>query len=281
MFLGVATGVEITPLRVVCGFLMIPLWQVGWAFPLNNPIWSTSLELLLNILHASAFARISRQVLLLAVGVSVLATIPLLDHGHGLEGGPAGGQFGFALLRGLITYPLGVVLWRTWRDQPPFRVPAWATVLAMPTLLSASAAFQASAIADYFFVLAVCPVLIAGGLQITSRWGSLLGAISFPLYAIHDPLIRLALNLDLPAWIGGLTALVLVVAYVQISSAVAARRANRRSDVSNANHMAQALDPVERTYRFGLPTLRFGAVFKAIEVSRPVPLSLSGPTTGW
>lgn len=218
MALGLASGVEVTPFQTVLGFLMIPLFQLGWAFPLDGAIWSTSLELVLNVVHAGALAKVSNRALLFAVAASALATIPLLEPGHGLEGGPAGGAFGFAFLRGMIAYPFGIVLWRVWRDKPPLRIPALATLLALPLLLVVSALGHAPASADYLFVLLACPILIAGGLQTAPRWGPFLGAISFPLYAVHGPLLQIAADFHLPPWVGGAAALILVCAYVQLNA---------------------------------------------------------------
>lgn len=212
--LGLAVNLHLSFLEIGLGFLMVPLFTAGLAFPLNPVAWSTALEIVLNTMHPRAFAFVRSRALVLAVIASALATVPYLAPGHGLEGGPSGGQFGFALLRGLISYPIGILLWRHWRDIPPFMVPRSFTVLFMPVAFLASVfATIPLVFLDYLFVIAICPVIIAGGLRTNPKYGAILGAMSFPLYAIHYPLILICIKAGAPPWLGGLIALVLATGF--------------------------------------------------------------------
>ncbi|MGX7894993.1 acyltransferase family protein [Tsuneonella sp. HG222] len=236
-----------SPLIVMMGLLLLPLFQTGYAFPLNSPAWSVALELVLNVLHAAVFHRVSNRALAIAVVTGAVATLPFLAAGHGLEGGPSNGAFGFALLRGLISYPLGIILWRVWRDRPPLRIPAAITVAAMPALYLLSVFEPSAAVFDYAFVLLVCPLLIAGGLTLATRWGWFLGAVSFPLYAVHYPLIHWASERGMSPWSGALAAILAVAGGVGLSMLAARRRVDPRDPERSARLVAEeGLEPPTR-----------------------------------
>lgn len=99
----------------------------------------------------------------------------------------------------LVSYGIGILLWRKWRDAPSIRVSGAFTLLIMPAFFGINALIAGNSWqADLLFVLLVCPLLIAGGLRIERVHPVLLwfGAISFPLYAVHVPAMRLVAWLD-------------------------------------------------------------------------------------
>ena len=62
---------------------------------------------------------------------------------------------------------------------------------------------------DLVFVLAVCPLMIAGGLRL-QRFGKVagwLGQVSFPLFALQMPILQGLRQLGAPYWLGGFVAL--------------------------------------------------------------------------
>lgn len=218
--IGIVVATERAPIAVVLGIAMIPMFQWGWAFPYNGPVWSTSLELLLNAVHALALRRVSNRALILCVIAATISTIPYAWIGHTLSGGALSSQLGFAFLRGLISYPLGILLWRFWQDRPPIRIPPILTLTAMPAFVIMTQPIASSHVyLDYLFVLLICPLLIAGGLQMAPRWGTYLGAMSFPLYAFHIPMLHLAQRLDAPLELGALAAMILAAAYTTATEA--------------------------------------------------------------
>ncbi len=198
IFLGTLLGVMLLPPvtlgQFILGALMIPLLSPGmFAFPLNSPSWSASLEIVLNAFHALVFRHVSNGPLLVAVLFSAAITLFALPSGHGVDRGPWGGELVWGIFRGLISYPLGIILWRTWKDKPPLLLPAWLTFAILPVFVIASSPWAAGyPWADLVFIIIVCPLLIAGGLNTAPRWGAFMGAISFPLYAIHDPIMEWA-----------------------------------------------------------------------------------------
>lgn len=217
MALGTLIGIAVASGRpiagVICGLLLIPMAGFGPSFPFNNPAWSTSVELQLNAIHAFVLKGTSNRTLVALITVSAIAAIPMSPPGHDLDGGAWHGQIGFAFIRGMISYPLGVLLWRIWQDVPPLKIPAPVVYSAMPLLMLASTAAPVNLMLDYLFILIICPLLIAGGLQLKPRWGEFAGASSFPLYAFHNPLLIWAEKLNLPTFAGALSAIALAISY--------------------------------------------------------------------
>lgn len=178
--------------------LSIPLaWRAGDAFALNGPQWSLFVELVWNVIHIALLRRLSSRVLLamsLTFGVAVTLGHPWLnaatlgtDYDDELIG----------LLRAGFAYPLGVVIGRQqarWRAMPP--IAGWIA----PTLLVATIAAPAvidteGAFVDMIVRILFVAVLIAGVrshlTENAARTMTWLGAISFPLYAVHGPIINL------------------------------------------------------------------------------------------
>lgn len=175
----------------LANLFLIPTPNHGELFPINPPSWSILFELLANVVHALVLYRLSnRQLwLLLAALVPTLALLAsqfsmnMIHEGHVMFNG---------MVRVLCPYVIGILLYRTWRDKPPVRVPAYVTWLAMPAFfIGGSLAWGTHWIPDVLFVVVLCPLLIAGGLQhgAGSRIASFAGALSFPLYAIHGPVL--------------------------------------------------------------------------------------------
>lgn len=195
--------------------LLIPLMIQGIAaFPLNPPAWSASIEYILNIIHGTIIYKISNRPIILLIILLSIFSLVFFPPGNGVDRGVWGGEFLWAISRGLISYPLGIVLWRVWKDKPAVSMPSEITFFAMPILMLASAPVaKGYHILDLAFILAFCPILLAGGLSVAPNWGRFLGAISFPLYAIHVPLIKWAGDDLIPRVLAGAFAVLLCCIY--------------------------------------------------------------------
>ena len=183
---------------VILSLLLLPTLHAGWfIFPVNGPAWSIFFELVANAVHG-VIAKLSTPVL---AGI-VLACVPVLMVAGTIEGrldvGSRTANFHFGFARVLFAYLFGVILYRIWKDRPPIAPPPLATFALMPVLFLASWAFALESWAwDLAFVAIGCPLLIAGGLRQSVAWGSLAGTISFPLYAIHMPLLEMTASAGL------------------------------------------------------------------------------------
>ncbi|MGN6376164.1 MAG: acyltransferase family protein [Sphingomonas sp.] len=165
----------------------------GWTFPVDGPAWSLSLEVLINLLFAVLHRRLSDRVLagLTLVSLTVLVTMVVakgtINQGWSWATLPVGlARVGFA-------FPLGVLMYRH-RERIPMslgRVPAWVPLAALALLLLAPERVPI----DIAFLLVGAPLLIATGFRMSSgRLAPLcrrLGDISYPLYAVHAPLVLL------------------------------------------------------------------------------------------
>jgi len=176
----------------IANLLLLPTPTPDDIYLLNPPAWSILFELIANGVHAAILWRLSNRQLvgLLAVLVPLLTwfafayTMHMVTPDH---------LFTRGMVRLLCPYVIGVLLYRCWRDEPPLRVPPAVSWALLPAFFIGGNWLWGSVwLPDLLFVLVLCPLAIAGGLTMpASRLGSWLGAISFPLYAIHGPLLML------------------------------------------------------------------------------------------
>lgn len=187
---------------------LIPAPLNNELFPLNGPAWSIFYELLANVIHAALLWRLSDRVLVTLVAV-LLMLLGIFARAKGdIDFGALAPAMEFTLVRSLAAYTIGILLWRNWRDMPSIKVPSALPFIALPLLMLAPFAAFGWAY-DLVFIVIACPLLIAGGLRLESaaRWAAWSGAVSFPLYAIHAPILHAA---DL-ARIGALPAVILAL----------------------------------------------------------------------
>lgn len=168
-------------------------------FPLNGPQWSLLVELIINLAHASGLARLPRLALLAISGACALLILRAamrygtLDLGWqqiGIWVGPV--RAGFA-------YLLGIVMARTlvakisaapWLWLAPLvLLPAmmWAMVLFPPV----PSLFSDWAVMTIGFPLLLLLALRSGAPGFAVPLLDWLGRLSFPLYAVHLPLLSL------------------------------------------------------------------------------------------
>lgn len=228
MVVGAVLGIPLLAARVDDPWLFAPIFLANLAllpfpfddelFPLNVPAWSIFYELFANYVHGTLVWRWRRRALVAAiVAAALLVGFAAAAHGT-LDLGARPGTFFPGFVRALLTYLIGVALWRWWRDRPAWSIPAPVAFAAMPLIVVASAALgSASWLFDLAFVMIACPLLIAGGLQLSrpSRLAALSGALSFPLYAVHYPVLLLGKSFHLGA-VGS------ALATIGIAAAVAA-----------------------------------------------------------
>lgn len=166
------------------------------AYVLNNVQWSLFFEIFVNLLHA-AFARLLTTPVLAAVAALSGAALVATDVYFGSLGvGWSRDNFWGGFPRVIFSFALGLLLYRAHEAGRLAPVPlAWlVTPLALLLLLAAPPIRQ---LPDSVFVIGFFPVLVALGAVATApawarRLALLSGAISYPLYAIHIPLLEIA-----------------------------------------------------------------------------------------
>lgn len=226
MFPSVAdTPVGTVLLVALLGCLMIPLlpsWDIrGWheINPLNGAVWSLMWEYFANLLYALFVRRFSKIVLGVFVGLSALLTIDvaldfdvwgLLEARSWARYTVIGGfglspdQLYVGLSRLLYPFFMGLLLSRIGK-KISVRGGFWwcsliiAAVLSFPCV-GGEGTEWANGLYCAVVILAVFPVvvLVGAGSRISGAkslaWCKWLGAISYPLYITHYPLIYVQMN---------------------------------------------------------------------------------------
>lgn len=179
---------------------MVPALNVASApYLLNTPLWSIVYELVANAAHGLGLARMGKGALVLVAAACALG----LGWAISVAGFPRGGfpeYHWLVLLRVGLAYVLGVLVWRLWGDAPPVRVPFALSFAVLPAYVLAVYLWPWD-FAPLVFILLLSPLMLFGGMR--ARFDSMsaqeaarvLGAASFPLYAVHYPAIQL-LQLD-------------------------------------------------------------------------------------
>ncbi len=175
----------------------IPFFGQSVAFPLNNVQWSILYELLANLIHALLVKILSNRLLFILIALSgAHLAIRALMVGS-LNWGFDTRNIDIAVVRTLFSFFTGLALFR-FRERIVSIMPRigfwW---LALALLLPASVHSIERPFAwlepmrQLVTVMAFNPIIIAlalnsGGKGMIVRW---LGALSFPLYAVHLPLV--------------------------------------------------------------------------------------------
>lgn len=188
-------------------WLPVPTGDHLTFFP-NNVLWSLSGELLINACFALA-AGITLKRLLILHGVLLLAFAVL-----GLENRYIGlilqspDLVGLTLLRIAVSFVAGVTVCRLrarYGSMPSVN-PIWLVLIFAAVVLMPGGSSLWRSFYSLAYIAIVFPVVIwlaADAKPLFSRLGAALGNLSFPLYAIHLPIVLVlpGFLLPLPLWL--------------------------------------------------------------------------------
>ena len=172
------------PFAVRTGTLTID----DFMFPLNPPAWSLFYELVVNWIYG--IARPSTLAILIVMAIS-FACYAQSVHFHVVPPGFSIGSFGGGLARALFFFLGGVLVFRLWQRVPP-RLPAFWPIVACVILVAICAlpygkfTYLASALSIPVLIWSSTVEPVTGLEQRTYSW---LGEISYPVYALHAPLV--------------------------------------------------------------------------------------------
>ncbi|MBR1712132.1 MAG: acyltransferase [Alloprevotella sp.] len=227
MWDGTPVATSLVMLALLLNMLMLPL-PVGAAadirgngemFPLNGPVWSLFFEYIGNVLYALLLRRMPTRWLCAVAVVTggLLGYVALSDGYLGVGWSMADGGFWTGLVRMLFPYTLGMLMARrigrhpAREDERPSQVVVFAGA-SLVLVLAAVAPFLfgempawCGGLYDALCVALVFPAVVwctarlcpaHGGRQADSgRRGTrlirFLGDLSYPLYAVHYPLMYL------------------------------------------------------------------------------------------
>ncbi len=183
--------------------LFIPRYQHGqFAFPYNLPAWSLFFEVVINLAYAAFLRHLKTPLMIaiMAVSAVLLAGPGLVHDGINFGGGHPGLPLG--LPRVALSFFYGVLLFRAYHAQRLTRYaisPAVASLVLIGLLVFPAGGGWRGDLYDMVCVLAGFPALIVVCLHIASanRLFRIAGDLSYPVYAIHFPLLTL-----LTTWLG-------------------------------------------------------------------------------
>ncbi|NIJ31696.1 acyltransferase family protein [Sphingomonas oligoaromativorans] len=235
--------------------LLLPDWSGHLLFPLNPVLWSLFYELVANLLHASLARHLTTRRIAIAalVAGALFAAAIYRYHEAGFGWGAQNFAEGFA--RAGWGYLTGMLIARvripTGRSAPLFPLVGLALLIA-----PATGFVPVRVIAMLFLAF---PLALLGAVRTPHcRWPRLaahLGNLSYPLYAMHQPLVMgAAAMMPSPyAWAGLALALILLAAvtgrYIDAPAQILLRRllAGRRGAPTPGS--APATPPSRRPWR--------------------------------
>lgn len=174
-------------------FLPSPFIGKG-VFGLNSPGWTLTFQMAADILHRLAFSRMGTRSLLalwvVCTGVFWFWTLETLW----LWAGTSFGHFAYCVFRTLVPYLSGILIFRLLRDRT-FAVPWWVAQAGLPLLILGGQALP-QPLFQMVFVVLFCPLLIVASFRFADneqlcRFASWLGSFSYPLFAVHMPVLHL------------------------------------------------------------------------------------------
>jgi peptidoglycan/LPS O-acetylase OafA/YrhL len=183
------------------GLLLIPGFGSQLPlYPLNAPQWSLAWEIVANFLHGFVLWRLGARALLslaASCAVGLWITVPLNGS---VNAGAVDNLRWMAGLRVGFSYTAGVLLARVLQPglHGEFAGPFWILALALPVLTSIGLQFLPSneVAGDIAMVLIAIPAMLWFAIccRVPGRYSRLLqtvGGLSFPIYALHVPIITL------------------------------------------------------------------------------------------
>ena len=230
-FAGGLDGVRLVA-SVGLNAALLPTPVAHLLFPFNIPAWTLFFEIAVNLLWASVLHRQRSSRLWLVIGASAAAVVAGGWWLGGVSGGFNRSTAMVGAARCLFSFTAGTVLFRSglaarpWGSSIPL-IPLTATLIA-PMVLPVADGSPWRLPIDIFAVLLLFPavLLVAARTQPSpalARVSAVAGDMSYPLYAIHSPLLALLLGGgQLPGLAGQMPRIVAVL--VTLAGAAAALR---------------------------------------------------------
>ncbi|MDE2595540.1 MAG: acyltransferase [Sphingomonadales bacterium] len=191
-FVGTLVGLLLWGARPFA-FLMIPDPGNPVLFPSNGPMWSLLFELIVNVLFALFALRLGPRGLGAILAVSGVLLWFAAKAPHGLDAGAFWHNAPAGMVRTVYSFTAGVAAFRLHRHlrierrETPL---AWALLPLLIVLFWPD--YENRALADALVALFVLPAIVWLGAMWQApgaRAMEALGAMSFPLYCIHLPII--------------------------------------------------------------------------------------------
>ena len=190
------------------GTVMLPSPVHDQLFPLNGPAWSLFFEMAINIAFAAGIWRARSVVILILMMLSVLVMVATIGAPFYFNAGWAWASFLPGLARTVFSFSAGILIYRhVPREQNRHTWGVLVPLLLMTILIGYDASGQHQKAFELAAVVFAFPSLLAFGLlaeppRQLRKMLSFLGDISYPIYAIHWPLLPLIVPLILKLKLG-------------------------------------------------------------------------------
>lgn len=162
-------------------------------YPLNPPAYSLFLELVVNLTFAVLARRLNGYVLAALVALGLAGMLQSLRLAGTISTGDAYDFWLFGFPRVAFSFFMGVVLYRIWRSDRLawWKPPSW---LPMAALLCVFALRGDAALVEVVSSVLLLPVIVFASANTVSSGNfawlcQLLGAVSYPFYALQAPII--------------------------------------------------------------------------------------------
>ncbi|MEP7221122.1 MAG: acyltransferase [Novosphingobium sp.] len=202
LFQLVAGDMTGLPLLIVAALLSIPaLWRSDGAlpqmFPINSPQWSIHAELIANLAHGLFLRRLSNGGLIAIIAASGLILAVLAPQ----RGNLGIGAYNFDVLAILpvifATYTFGVLLARNFKPTRTLPAVPWWFALMLPSLILLALPVTGLdwGSGDWLAIMVLLPASFWLATKVSAptgarKWLAELGDMSFPLYAVHVPILQ-------------------------------------------------------------------------------------------
>lgn len=174
-------------------FLPFPTKERNYnLFSMNIPSWSLMYELLINVAYAMLFHKLSNRALSIIIALSGSALVALIFRFGSANLGALSTDAIGGIARTIFSFSAGLLIYRL--NIRTREVPA-ALLLIVLTLCFMAPEFFGYYY-DLLFILILSPALVITGASTEPSPAALktfiyLGVISFPIYAVHRPLLEL------------------------------------------------------------------------------------------
>jgi len=181
---------------VVLNVMFLPWMAVTrWPmFPLNSPAWSLSVEIVGNLIYGIVARTVSNATLMALTALGAVGLGMIVFRANSLDVGVDASNALGGYVRFAFSFPLGVLFYRHYRASrlPRLHV-AWPFVLAMAACVFAGL-LPLAGVGDLIAVLVIFPLLLLASLSRepaprTAAAFAFVGALSYPLYIVHHPLL--------------------------------------------------------------------------------------------
>ena len=184
---------------IAANALILPDFRSAYVlFPVNVPGWTLFFELVANALFAMALFRMRSSLLsFICIAAGALSLWSLLHNGNG-DVGWNWPTIGFGALRVGYAFPLGILLARAFGATAKHRTSfAFLPVGGLAVLFAIDLPDRFDWIYNAAALFTVLPAILWSGARLAlpkrlEKFGAILGDVSYPMFAVHFPLLHIA-----------------------------------------------------------------------------------------